>query len=205
MDEEASVCPACKAPQIRVAASQPEEIEFHSDQIPNDSSGTPAPGSPGAIANPAIAWADFFRIASPLSALTGILAVAIPVLGLFLMLPFSVRWVIFRYRSQHPVPMNRIQGARMGAFAGMLSFLSFLIFSLATVSLKHEAAIKMVQDSMKNNPDPRTQQLLQILSTHDGFIAFLILSMLIAVVLFLLLGMGSGALAVPAWDRRKRP
>ena len=205
MDEDASVCPVCKAPQIRVPTSQPEEIEFHSEQEAHYPAGTPAPGPPGPIANHAIAWGDFFRLASPLSALTGILAVAIPILGLFLMLPFSVRWVIFRYRSQHPAPMNRVQGARLGAFAGMLSFLSFLIFSLATISLKHEAVSRMLEESIKDNPNPRNQQLLQVLSTHDGFIAFLVLSLLIAMVLFFLLGIASGALAVPAWDRRKRP
>ncbi|HEU4416445.1 MAG TPA: hypothetical protein VFT65_16770 [Candidatus Angelobacter sp.] len=101
--------------------------------------------------------------------------------------------------------MNRVQGARLGAFAGMLSFLSFLIFSLATISLKHEAVSRMLEESIKDNPNPRNQQLLQVLSTHDGFIAFLVLSLLIAMVLFFLLGIASGALAVPAWDRRKRP
>ncbi|MGC2695589.1 MAG: hypothetical protein WA738_07340 [Candidatus Angelobacter sp.] len=157
------------------------------------------PGRPG------IQWGPFFRIASPLAALTGLLAAAVPLLGLFLMLPFSVRRVIFRYRSHHTGQLGRTQGARLGAFAAMLSYFSFLIFFLATISLKRADVIQIVQERMQKNPEPQTQEMIRLLSTNEGFFAFMTLVSLFFLILFLLLGMASGALAVGSSGPHKRP
>lgn len=87
----------------------------------------------------------------------------------------------------------------------MLSYFSFLIFFLATISLKRADVIQIVQERMQKNPEPQTQEMIRLLSTNEGFFAFMTLVSLFFLILFLLLGMASGALAVGSSGPHKRP
>ena len=62
-------------------------------------------------------------------------------------------------------------GARLGAFAALLSFFSFLIFFLAFIALYRAAVMERVQQLVQQNTDPQTLQTLQWLTTNQGFVA----------------------------------
>jgi hypothetical protein len=166
----------------------------------------PPPPSPYlATRVPGIQWGHFFRIASPVAALTGLLCVVVFPVGLLLMLPFAARRAITRYRPLHAGPLRRGQGARLGAFAATLSYFSFLIFSVATISLKRAALIQSLQESAQKNPTPQAQEMLRMISTNADFFALMTVTFLFLLGLFLLVGMASGALALPSASARKLP
>jgi hypothetical protein len=203
VEEKAAFCPACNAPQIRVASAPAEQADLPPDQEPD---GSPAPASPlRGLGAPGLHWGLFFRIASPVAALTGLLSVLFLPAGLFLMLPFGVRRAISRYRPHHAGPLDRAHCARLGTFTALLSYLSFFIFFLATISLNREALIQRAQESAQKNPGPQAEEVLRLLSTNEGFTTIAAIVLIFFLVLFLLVGVASGALAVPSASSRKRP
>lgn len=208
-------CSACGAPQIRVSATaeQPSEVpEIPVADLPNSSPPLPppSPGHPPAsplrgLDAPGLHWGLFFRIASPVAALTGLLSVLFLPVGLFLILPFGVRRAISRYRPHHAGPLQRAHCARLGTFTALLSYLSFFIFFLATISLNRAALIQRAQESAQKNPGPQAEEVLRLLSTSEGFIAIVAMGLIFFLVLFLLIGLASGALAMRSANSRKRP
>lgn len=199
-------CSACGAPQIRVSATAPlEQPDFPPDQEPNGPPASP-PASPLQVLDaPGLHWGLFFRIASPVAALTGLLSVLFLPVGLFLILPFGVRRAISRYRPHHAGPLQRGHCARLGTFTALLSYLSFFIFFLATISLNRAALIQRAQESAQKNPGPQAQEVLRLLSTSEGFITIVAMGLIFFLVLFLLIGLASGALAMRSASSRKRP
>ena len=202
MEEKTAFCPACRAPQIRVSAQPAESPEILPADEPETASDSPSASPPIAPAQPGrIQWNLFFRMASPLAALTGFLACLVFPIAILLVFPLSLRRVIHRYRP-YGGPVGSGQGARLGAFMGLLSFASFLIFALPTLSLNHGAMMDKVRAMAAQNPDPQAQQMMLWFTTEPGFIVITVFTMLVFLLIFLAIGAISGALlAAPPKNR----
>lgn len=209
IEERIPFCPACAAPQIRVSVpDQPLALP----EKPQDLSPELAKEPISAAAFPlsaGIAWRDFIRAATPLAAITGILTVPLAPLGLFVLLPANLIWAIARYRRNRPLAIRAGEGARMGALMGVLSFGFFLACFLATITLwrtqYREVMIARINEIAAQNPDPQAQQMTQWFATPHGFIVFTAIGLGTILVIFLVIGMGSGALAVALGRARNRP
>jgi len=204
-------CAACGAPQIRV--STPEQPRDVPEQQPQDLSPVfpqrPLPPSGGLALSTGIAWKDFIHVAAPLAAITGIVTVPLAPLGLFVLLPANLIWAIARYRRNRPLAIRAGQGARMGAVMGGLSFGFFLACFLATISLwrtqYREMMIARIHEIAAQNPDPQAQQMTQWFATPHGLIFLTAIGMGTILLAFLIIGMGSGALAIALGKARNRP
>lgn len=206
VDDQFAFCPSCNAPQIRVVTPDAGESIFPTEPEPAAPS-DPAGSAPSTSVPhlPGLQWAVFFRLASPWAAITGLLSFLMPPLGLLFMLPFSTRRTIARYRPFHAGPLYRGDGVRLGAFTALLSFFSFFIFSVATISLKHQELVQILQENARKNSTPQAQQMLYFISTNAGFFALMTITLLMVLAIFLLIGVASGALALPPSRPQNRP
>jgi hypothetical protein len=209
IEGQTTFCPACGAPQIRVstpagpvetAETPAADFQFQEVQLSSSQSLALVTG---------IAWQDFIRAATPLAALTGILTLVLPPLGLFVLLPVNLIWAISRYLRRRPMALRSGQGARMGAMMGALSFGFFLASFFAGVSLfwgeYRNVMIGRLHEIAAQNPDPQAQQMMQWFASPDGFVAFTALGLGSILLIFLVIGMGSGALAIALGRARNRP
>lgn len=209
IEGQTTFCPGCGAPQIRV--STPVQPLENAEATAADFQLREAPfSSPqGLSLTPEIAWQDFIRAAAPLAALTGILTFILPPLGLFVLLPANLVWAISRYLRRRPMALGSGQGARMGAMMGALSFGFFLTSFFIGLSFFwtdfRNAMIAKMHEIAAQNPDPQAQQMMQRLATPDGFIVFIAILLGSILLFFLIIGMGSGALAVALGKARNRP
>lgn len=208
LEGQTAFCAACGAPQIRV--STPEKTVATAETPAPDFQLQEAPfsSSQGLALTTGIAWQDFIRAAAPLAALTGILTLVLPPLGLFVLLPVNLVWAISRYLRRRPMALRSGQGARMGAMMGALSFGFFLTSFFAGLSLfwaeYRNVMIGRIHEIATQNPDPQAQQMMQWFATPDGFIAFTAIGLGSILLIFLVIGMGSGALAVALGRARNR-
>jgi hypothetical protein len=215
IEEQVAFCSACGAPQIRVPQPEPlsepssenpalSQVELTADQIAMVS-GVPA----NLVGRSGIQWKSFIRTAAPMAAFTGILTVLVPPLGFFILLPGSLILSIYIYRRTHPAPLRGGQGAQLGTLMGFLSFAFFAIFLIGIFFLSPAAyqasIIESIQQLASWYPDQQVQQLQQLVATREGLIAFTILRLAAALVSFLLIGVGTGALAVTLSKARNRP
>lgn len=168
----------------------PGEQETPEEQIPS-SYGTPPPppiGPPSPIQ-----WNLLFRLASPLAVITGVMSYLIFPVGLLLVLPFSLKRIITRYRPFHTGALPANQGAAIGAFMGLLSFVGFLVFSLATLSLQRAEMLNKLHELAAQAPDAQSRQLAQWLATSQGFALFTVAILIFLLAIFLIAGALSGA------------
>ena len=83
----------------------------------------------------------------------------------------------------------------MGAFMAALSFAAFLVFALPTLSLQRASLLDKFRDIAAHNPDdPRSQQFAMWVTTNEGFVVFVALTLAFALAFFLITGAISGAL-----------
>jgi len=210
VERQIAFCAACGAPQIRVSTpEQPLNVPEEQQNVPPVFPERPFPPSARLASSVAgIAWKDFIHAATPLAALTGIVTVPLAPLGLFVLLPVNLIWAIARYRRNRPLAIRAGQGARMGAMMGALSFGFFLPCFLATITLwgtqYHEMMIARINEIAAQNPDPQAQQMTQWLATPHGLIVFTAMGLGTILLIFLVIGMGSGALAVALGKARNR-
>lgn len=207
MEENLPFCPVCRAPQIKVSTAAPQPTQ------PSDTSekplsslqeaSSPAPATSFSLST-RIDWKFFFRLGVPLAAVTGMLSVVLPPLGLFILLPACLLWTISRYRRQHPGPLRSGHGARMGAVMALLSFGFFLLTIAFNPGRYREMMITSLHESAARNPDPQAQQVLQWFATPDGMLAFTAIALGTVLIAFLVIGMSSGALAVSLTKARNR-
>lgn len=143
-----------------------------------------------------------------MAAFTGMLTAIMPLVGLFILLPSSLIAAIYIYRKNRPAPMRGGQGARLGALMGLLSFIFFALFFLVAVSLNEpkyrEIMVNVVHEAAAQNPDQQVQQVLQWFATTDGLITFTVVILAAILLVFLIIGIGSGALAVTLNKARNR-
>ena len=210
VEGQVAFCAACGAPQIRVSApEQPLNVPEEQQDVPPV---FPEPSFPpsGLLAPSAgIAWKDFVRAATPLAALTGIVTVPLAPLGLFVLLPATLIWAIARYRRNRPLAIRAGEGARMGAVMGALSFLFFLPCFLVTITVwqaqYREMMIARINEIAVQNPDPQAQQMTQWFTTPHGLLVFTAMGLGTILLIFLVIGTGSGALAVALGKAGNRP
>lgn len=97
----------------------------------------------------------------------------------------------------------------MGAVMGALSFGFFLPCFLVTITLwrtpYRELMIARLNEIAAQNPDPQAQQMLQGLATPHGLIIFTAIGLGSILLIFLVIGMCSGALAIALGRARNRP
>lgn len=197
MDDKAVYCPACGAAQIRVATPAPESQSPSPDTESPDSI-VDAPHAP--TIQPGIQWGVFFRAASPLAALTGFLAwIFFPTV--LVAFPLSFRRTVRQYRPFHPGQLTSGQGAGLGAFMALLSFFAFVIFLLPTIVLGRDVFLARIREMASQNPDPQAQQMVLWFTTNTGFIVLTCMVFAIFLVIFVVVGLVSGALITPPKDR----
>jgi len=97
----------------------------------------------------------------------------------------------------------------MGAVMGVLSFGFFLACFLAAINLwrtqYREMMIARIHEIAAQNPDPQAQQMTQWFATPHGLIFLTAIGMGTILLAFLVIGMGSGTLAVALGKGRNRP
>ena len=202
VDERAVFCPACGAPQIRVPLPSAEEEPAPALENEADvSSQLTTPPQPSPPVHEGIQWKVFFSTASPLAALTGLLTFLFSPLTVVIALPLTLRRVMARYRRIHPGLLRSGQGAGLGAFMALLSFAAFLIFFLPTVSLNRDALLKPLRDQAARNPSPQTQQLLSWATSAQGFPVVVIWACIFILLLFITVGVISGAIMAAPKNR----
>jgi hypothetical protein len=105
--------------------------------------------------------------------------------------------------------LGRGQGARMGAMMAALSFGFFLVSFFISLSLFwadfRNTMIAKIHEIAAQNPDPQAQQMMQRFTTPDGFIVFTAMVLGSILLIFLIIGVGSGVLAVALGKARNRP
>jgi hypothetical protein len=145
-----------------------------------------------------IHWKGFLRIGVPLALISGLTGFY-PPLGLPVFL-VSVVASVYLYRKRHLGPLSAIQGAQLGAFMGLLSYLTVTIPSTAWCALARNACrdslVNSLEDAAKFNPTPQAQELLQSIQHSDTrLFALLAFTFFIAFLFMLIFGAVTGAVA----------
>ena len=191
VDENAVFCPTCGAGQIRVSVPAMHPAVADIPQATTEP--TVGVDYPRTTVVAGIQWRVFLRLALPFAALTGFISsLFFPIV--LLAFPLNLRRVLSQYRLIHAGPMRSGMGARLGAAMAMLSFVFFVPFIVLTVYLGRDSLITRMRDMAAQNPDPRAQQILLWCTTNAGFILTSALALGFFLLLFLFVGLLSGAL-----------
>ena len=206
LEDQTTFCPECRAPQIRVAPPAAPSNEPSSPPLPP---GTPDSVQPPSIPVPLpqnrIRWKEYMRLALPLSVVTGAGIGVIPPIGLVIFFAALI-YCVNRYGRVHPGILRAGQGARLGTFSGLISYVVAVILRLAAFS-HGEYRQQMMADLQRRlaaNHDPRVQQFLQWASTDHGFTVLLIWTMFFLLVIFLVLSSFAGAMTITLLRRERR-
>ena len=189
-------CPACGAGQIRVATpgeSSDPGAERQPDGPLHPSGGQP----PFATADGTIHWDLFFKAALPLAAVIGVITwLFFP--SILLVLPLMFRSTLGRYRRLHCGTLNSGQGARLGAVMALLSFAVFAVFFAPTAWWNRDYLVTRIQQVAAQSPDPQFQQSMLWFTGSAGLVACIGVMLAFALLIFLLIGLLSGALMTGA-------
>jgi hypothetical protein len=184
-------CARCNAPQIRVVGAEPFinagaapelAIERYTSQVSLPST---------------LDWPQALPSA-------GIAVLATIVLIIFL--PFGLGTLpagflsVVLYRRRCPTTQLTVgMGARLGALAGGLGFgavAAIIALWTAFRSAKeiHDTVLSLLQQYAATNADPRTQQILELLKTPDGFTFFMIFTLIVTLMGFLIFSTAGGVI-----------
>ena len=195
-------CPECGAPQIRVALkTEPADAPAFADHTHD-----PEPLPPSLLPDK-LNWSQFFRASWLLILLTGIASMVYLPVGMLLFLPGSIVAAVRIYSRRHAGFLRAGQGATLGAAFGFLAFLLATIpptfyFSAHPVEFRTMLTQQM-HEALARRPDPQVQKTLEgIMSSNESLIAFSVLVVLFAMVIFLIVGSIAGASTV-ALSREK--
>ena len=202
MGDAVPFCPACGAPQIRVASRESKPVEtVDSTPIPPPPQHTVIlPAQDGFVEANQIQWRPFLRLALALAPAVGLLVISVLPVGC-LLLAGAVVWAIRRYRLRRPGPLQRGQAAKLGALLGLLSFGFATIFFGIGVGLDpsgyRQTVEKGLQDALARSANPDAQRAVQaFFSGPNGLILATILALGFLLVLVLLISATTGALSV---------
>jgi len=188
VEDGVSFCPACNAPQIRVAAAEP----------------TPVVAAPGTFAAtlvpPAIQWRDGLRAALIAGIGAGIVSV-LPIISmgvcLWMLAGGAAAVSIYPKRQPNDVVTTGM-GARLGSVTGVFGFAVFAIFSALGMLIGGGAIREVLRRSMeqaaRNNPDPRAQEIMQRLTSPEGMAMIVTITMIALFFAFVIFSAAGGAL-----------
>jgi sterol desaturase/sphingolipid hydroxylase (fatty acid hydroxylase superfamily) len=122
---------------------------------------------------------------------------------------------VLLYRRRSPLLlMSSTIGGKVGALAGLLGFLFFGVLTssfltIETVFLHRGDELRamlrsLLQQSVANNQDARSQMLLQWMQTPEGLTLLVAASMFLFLIAFLLLSTAGGIFAASSSRRRLR-
>lgn len=154
------------------------------------SCGTPPPNPLPPNLPARIQWSAAFRLASPLAIVTGVTSALFSPITLLLVLPISLKRIIARYRPFHSALLRTGQGAAIGAFTALLSFIAYLVIMLPVIAASRGTLLEIVRKNGGPNPDP---QLAQWYATNEGFVVSVAFAMVVVLAVFLIAGAISGA------------
>ncbi len=155
-----------------------------------------------------IEWKSFLRIAAPLAGLVGIVAFYVPLLWLVLF-PGSIFFAVYVYRRRQLGPLKPAHGAKMGIVIGLLTFA--VVALLLTALIAHDPAgyrqdrENEMKEAMARNPSPQSAQVAQVFSGTRGVALLTVVGMAMLLVLTLVIGSASGALAASLARNRAGP
>ena len=93
----------------------------------------------------------------------------------------------------------------MGAFNGLVSFV--VATTLATALFheeKHQQIMQMLQKQFGSNTDPLVQRFAHWMMTSQGYVVFVILSLLVGLAIFLIVSSFIGAVTISFSANRDR-
>ena len=207
---DTAYCGQCGAPQVRV----PEELAV-----------SPASQTSGAINQESLSSASSavalnWRHALPAASTAGFamaIASMLPLVStLFPLWMLAGGWLaVLLYRRRSPLLlMSSTIGGKVGALAGLLGFLFFGVLTssfltIETVVLHRGDELRamlrsLLQQSVTNNQDARSQMLLQWMQTPEGLTLLVAASMFLFLIAFLLLSTAGGIFAASSSRRRLR-
>jgi hypothetical protein len=207
LDEGRVFCPHCRAPQIRVAVADPVAA------MPADS-----PVQPGQLTAsetvPIIAvpmrWdqaAQPCAVAAIIAALGMVLRLIVPVIAVI----GAGFLAVALYRRRNPeIAVRARTGARLGAICGFFCAGMTAILGAFRVAILHEGGkirtvlLDALQQQSSRYPAPEFQSSLDFFRSPTGLVLMLVFFFIVALILFILLGMLGGALGGVGVGRRDR-
>ena len=168
-------------------------------------------GQAGAIATTtSVNWSQALRAAGLAGALLGISWVIPPAMYLFWMLACGAFGVALYHRRNPQTELTRGVGARIGAVAGVIAFGIFAVMmSLQLLVTRGSGSMRTmlleaIEKSGAANPDPRSQELMQKLTTPEGLAIMVTFAMVL--LFFALLGFSAigGALGSSFFRNKNR-
>ena len=98
---------------------------------------------------------------------------------------------------------------RLGAFAGVLGFGALAVIIALWTAFRsakeiHDTVLAYFQQYAAASADPRTQQILELLKTPDGFRFFMIFTLIITLIGFLIFSTVGGTLGTMLPHRKLR-
>jgi hypothetical protein len=214
IEEGAAFCQECGAPQIRVLVSELESVP--PPRPPENEQPFTGPGmlshgqAPAVAATTSVNWGQALRAAGLAGALLGISWVIPPAMYLFWMLGCGAFGVALYHRRNPQTELTRGVGARIGAVAGVIAFGIFAVMMSLQLLLTRGSGsmrtmlLEAIEKSGAANPDPRSQELLQKLTTPEGLAIMVTFAMLL--LFFALLGFSAigGALGSSFFRNKSR-
>jgi hypothetical protein len=202
VEDGTAFCPQCNAPQIRVAGLAPLAPAGTTPEVAIEqyASHPPLPS--------ALEWSD----ALPSAGIALLAAIFLMILGLptgLGMLAAGFLSVILYRRRCPATHVTAGVGARLGALTGGLGFAVLAaILALWTVFRSgkeiHDSLLNYVQQYAAHSSDPRTQQVLDLFNTPEGFTFVMVLTLIMTLVAFLIFSSLGGAVGAFLLHRKDR-
>jgi hypothetical protein len=204
LEEGTAFCAECGAPQIRVPSAEPEAVlpptGFENTQHTGDSRAFPASQTSGIPTRGSVNWSQAVRAAGLAGVLLGLSWVIPPAMYLFWMLACGAFGVALYHRNNPNTELTRGVGARIGAVAGVIAFGIFAVITSMQLLLTRGTGtmrtmlLEAIEKSQGSNPDPRSQELLQKLTTPEGLAVMVTFVMVLLFFVFLGFSAVGGAL-----------
>jgi len=209
LEEGSAFCAECGAPQIRVLSPEPETTAAQSPQPAASPVFRPADQAIGP-ASTTLNWSHAIRAAGLAGVLLGISWAFPPAMYFFWMLACGAFGVALYHRRNPQTELTRGAGARIGAVAGVIAFGLFAVMTSLQLLLTRSSGsmrsmlLEAIERSGAANQDPRSQELLQKMTTPEGLAILVTFAMVLLFFVFLgfsALGGAWGASFIRGRDR----
>jgi hypothetical protein len=124
-------------------------------------------------------------------------------------LPAGILCVVLYRRRCPMIELTTGMGARLGALTGALGFAVLAAVLALWAALRsgqeiHDAILNYLQQYAAASADPRMQQIIELLKTSEGFSFFVILTLVITLIAFLIFSTVGGAIGTFLPQRKPR-